>query len=71
MRHMAKNIIPVFLPADREASWPLLPRSVSLLWGGTVQPEKPLSGVLKVTDQVWKTPPQKKKKKKKKEKHLL
>ena len=30
--------IPVPLPADREASWSLLPSSVCLLSGGTVQP---------------------------------
>ena len=29
----------VFLPADGEASWSLLPSSVSLLSGGTVLPE--------------------------------
>ena len=31
---------PVFLPADVEASWSLLSSLVSLLSGGTVQPEK-------------------------------
>ena len=31
---------PVFLPADGENSWLLLPISVFLLSGGTVQPEK-------------------------------
>ena len=30
---------PVFLPADGEASWSLLPSSVSLISGSTVQPE--------------------------------
>ena len=30
----------VFLPADGEASWSLLSSLVSLLSGGTVQPEK-------------------------------
>ena len=30
---------PVFLPPDGEASWLLLPILVSLLSGGTVQPE--------------------------------
>ena len=29
----------VFLPADGEASWSLLPSTVSLLSGSTVQPE--------------------------------
>ena len=44
---------PVFLPADGEASWSLLPSSVSLLSGGTVQPENTYSCILKVTGQVW------------------
>ena len=39
---------PVFLPADGEASWLLLPSSVSLLSGGMVQPENTYSRVLKV-----------------------
>ena len=45
MRENGTKTIPVFLPADRKASWSLLPSSVSLLSGGTVQPEKtyPLS----------------------------
>ena len=42
----------VFLPADGEASWLLLPSSVSLLSGGTVQPESTYSCMLKVTSQV-------------------
>ena len=42
----------VFLPADGEASWSLLPSSVSLLSGGTLQPENTYSCVLKVTGQV-------------------
>ena len=42
----------VFLPADGEASWSLLPSSVSLLSGGTVQPENTYSRILKVTGQV-------------------
>ena len=37
----------VFLPADGEASWSLLPSSVSLLSGGTVQPENTYSSILK------------------------
>ena len=41
----------VFLPADGEASWVLLPSSVSLLSGGTVQPENTYSSILKVTVQ--------------------
>ena len=39
---------PVFLPADGEASWSLLPSLVSLLSGGTVQPENTFSSILKV-----------------------
>ena len=42
----------VFLPADGEASWSLLPISVSLLSGDTVQPENTYSRILKVTGQV-------------------
>ena len=42
----------VFLPADGEASWLLLPSSVSLLSGGTVQPENTYFCILKVTGQV-------------------
>ena len=44
---------PVFLPADGEASWLLLPSLVSLLSGGTVQPENTYSCILKVTGLVW------------------
>ena len=51
-RHGTKTI-PVFLPADGEACWSLLPSSVSLLSGGTVQSEKSYSCILKVTGQVW------------------
>ena len=36
----------VFLPADGEASWLLLPSLVSLLSVGTVQPEKTYSCIL-------------------------
>ena len=39
---------PVFLPADGEASWSLLPTLVSILSGGTVQPENTYSRILKV-----------------------
>ena len=42
----------VFLPADGEASWSLLPSLVSLLSGSTMQPEKTYSRILKVTGQV-------------------
>ena len=43
----------VFLPADGEASWLLLPSLVSLLSGGTVQAENTYSCILKVEGQVW------------------
>ena len=43
---------PVFLPADEEASWSLLPSLVSLLSGGTVQPKNTYSHILKVTGHV-------------------
>ena len=43
---------PVFLPADGEASWSLFPSSVSLLSGGTVQPDDTYSSILKATGQV-------------------
>ena len=43
----------VFLPADEESSWSLLPSFVSLLSSGTVQPENTYSHILKVTGQVW------------------
>ena len=41
----------VFLPADGEVSWSLLPSSVSLLSGSTVQPENTYSCILQVTGQ--------------------
>ena len=41
-----------FLPPDGEVSWSLLPSSVSLPSGGTVQPQNTYSCILKVTDQV-------------------
>ena len=44
---------PVFLRVDGEASWLLLPSSVSVLSGGTVQPENTCSCILKVTGHVW------------------
>ena len=50
-RHGIKTA-PVFLPADGEASWSLLPSLVSLL-SGRVQPENTYSFILKVTGQVW------------------
>ena len=42
----------VFLHAEGEASWSLLPSSVSLLSGGRVQPENTYPRILKVTGQV-------------------
>ena len=42
----------IFLPADEEASWSLLPISVSLLSGIIVQPENTCSHILMVTCQV-------------------
>ena len=41
----------VFLPADGEAPWLLLPSSVSLLSGDTVQAENTYSCILKKTGQ--------------------
>ena len=52
MRQHGTKTIAVFLPADGEASWLLLPSSVSLLSGGTVQPENTYSRILKMTGQV-------------------
>ena len=40
---------PIFLFADGEASWLLLSSSISLLSGGTMQPEKTYPHILKVT----------------------
>ena len=48
MREHGTKTTPLFLPADGEASWSLLPSSVSLLSGGTVQPENTYSSILKV-----------------------
>ena len=42
----------VFSPADGEVSWLLLPSSVSLISGSTVEPEKTYSHILKLTRQV-------------------
>ena len=49
--HDTKTIL-VFLPADGEASWSLLPSLVSSLSGGTVQAENTYSRILKMTGQV-------------------
>ena len=52
VQHGTKTI-PGFLPADRGASWLLLPSLISLLSGSTVQPENTCSCIVKVTGQVW------------------
>ena len=52
MREHGTKTTVVFLPADGEASWSLLPSWVSLLSGGTVKSENTYSRVLKVTGQV-------------------
>ena len=49
--HGTKTIL-VFLPADGEGSWLLLPYLGSLLSGGTVQPENTYSCILKGAGQV-------------------
>ena len=49
MRVLGTKTTPVFLPVDGEASWLLLPSSVSLLSGGQVQPENTYSRILSVT----------------------
>ena len=53
MRKHGTKTSPVFLPADGEASWSLLPSLVYLLSGSTMQPESTYSCILKVTGQVW------------------
>ena len=52
MREHSTKTTLVFLPADEETSWSLLPSLVSLLSGGTVQPENIYSCILKVSGQV-------------------
>ena len=51
MREHGTKTTRVFLPADGEASWSLLPSSVSLLSGHRVQPENTYSCILQVTGQ--------------------
>ena len=53
MREYGTKTTTVFLPANGEAFWSLLPSSVSLLSGGAMQPENTYSRILKVTGQVW------------------
>ena len=52
MRQHGTKTTLIILPADGEDSWSLFPSSVSLLSGGTVQPENTYSHILKVTGQV-------------------
>ena len=54
LEHNTKTTL-VFLPADGEASWSLLPSLVSLLSGGTVQPENTYFSILKVIGHFWKS----------------
>ena len=51
MCHGTKTAL-VLLAANGEATWLLLPSSVSLISGGTVQPVNTHSSILKVTAQV-------------------
>ena len=53
MREQGTKTTSVFLPADGETSWSLIPSLVSILSRGTVQPENTCSSILKVTGQVW------------------
>ena len=52
MREHGTKTTVVFLPADGEASWSLLRSSVSLLSGGTAQPENTYFRILNVASQV-------------------
>ena len=47
MREHGAKTTPVFLPPDGEASWSLLPSTVSLLSGGIVQPENTYSSIFR------------------------
>ena len=51
-KHGTKTTL-VFLPANGKSCWSLLPSLLSLLSGGTVQPENTYSCILNVTGQVW------------------
>ena len=51
-KHATKTT-PVFLPADGEASWLLLPSLVTLLSGSTMQQKNTYFYILKVIGQVW------------------
>ena len=52
MQEHGTKTTPVFLPADGQDFWSLLPSSVSLLSDGTVQPENIYSCILKKTGRV-------------------
>ena len=52
MREHGTKTTLVFLPADGEASWLLLPSLVPLLTGAIVQPESTYFCILKVIGQV-------------------
>ena len=52
MHEHGTKTTPVFLPADGEASWVLLPSLVSLLSDSTVKLENTYSHILKVKGQV-------------------
>ena len=52
MHKHGTNTTPVFLPADGEATWSLLPTLVSLLSSRALQPENTYSCILKVTGHV-------------------
>ena len=53
MQQHGTKTTPVFLPADGEAPQPLLPSSVLLLSGGTLQPENTYCSILRVTGHFW------------------
>ena len=52
MREHGTKTTLVFLPADGEASWALIPSLASLVSGGTVQAENTYFRIFKVTGQV-------------------
>ena len=52
MCELGPKTIPVFLVADGDASWLLLLSSLSIIPGGTVQPENTYSCIFKVTSHV-------------------
>ena len=53
MHIVETKTILVFLPADGETSWLLLPTLVSLLSSSSVQSEDTYFCILKVTEQIW------------------